>query len=602
MSKHERSPSSQDLNEFSQEAKRTNSTKASFNPIRIATAEAAGVVDADPPYFRIQQLIQKGMLDPGKGRTVFYWMRLADLRVNDNNALSKASERAQRDGVPLVALFVISPQDYVAHDRSPRRIDFVLRNLEVLQDMLHDLHIPFHIITHTPRTTLPDRVMSLLQEFGCNHLYANLEHELDELRRDLQIIELGEKYTIQVNLFHNKCIIEPGVILTKQNKGYTVYTPYWRNWIDTLNHNVDTYLHELPKPLPNHESIRGNRHLSILFETPVPKAINEFELDAKDGAKMKECWPAGESIAIQILGRFLNTKARSSQLGAVNPLNPGAQDSEKRSRVLQYHQERDRMGKDTTSRLSVYLATGVLSVRECVRQTMRLEDSKKVHGDTSSGIGRWIQELAWRDFYTCVLSHFPRISMGRPYQEKYSRVVWEDHQAPQDLETKGEERQICDGNMLRRWKEGQTGVPIVDAAMRCIRETGWVHNRARMIVAMYLTKDLMIDWRIGERYFMQKLIDGDLASNNGGWQWCASTGVDSVPYFRIFNPHTQSLKADPTGEFIHYWIPELRKLHGPDLHDPSPSIADKLNYPRKMIEHSYARDRALRRFKNPGEV
>jgi len=151
--------------------------------------------------------------------------------------------------------------------------------------------------------------------------------------------------------------------------------------------------------------------------------------------------------------------------------------------------------------------------------------------------------------------------MGRPYLEKYSEVVWEDHQVRGDSATSYENHEGVDGEMLQRWKEGKTGVPIVDAAMRCIREMGWVHNRARMITAMYLTKDLMIDWRVGERvravviikfsfffndfsqYFMQNLIDGDLASNNGGWQWCASTGVDSCPYFRIFNPHNQSSKV-----------------------------------------------------------
>jgi deoxyribodipyrimidine photo-lyase len=193
---------------------------------------------------------------------------------------------------------------------------------------------------------------------------------------------------------------------------------------------------------------------------------------------------------------------------------------------------------------------------------MKLTGAKKVDGSTSGGIGRWVQELAWRDFYTGIIAHFPRVSMGRPYSEKYSEVVWENHQAPMGSAINRAGREDVDGESFRRWKEGLTGVPIVDAAMRCVHEMGWVHNRARMIAAMYLTKDLMIDWRVGERvrgpvpyiwpstdlyassqYFMQNLIDGDLASNNGGWQWCASTGVDPCPYFRIFNPHTQSSKV-----------------------------------------------------------
>lgn len=148
---------------------------------------------------------------------------------------------------------------------------------------------------------------------------------------------------------------------------------------------------------------------------------------------------------------------------------------------------------------SVYLSAGVISVRECVRQTMQLTGSKKVDGNRSAGVGRWIQELAWRDFYTGILVHYPRVSMGRPYLEKYSRVVWENHQAPQDTTGVHEHH---DSENFKKWKEGMTGVPIVDAAMRCLNKMGWVHNRARMIVAMYLTKDLMIDWRLGERVCM----------------------------------------------------------------------------------------------------
>ncbi|KXN86422.1 Deoxyribodipyrimidine photo-lyase [Leucoagaricus sp. SymC.cos] len=572
-----------------------------FNPIKIATAEAAAAVDADPPCFRLSQYMQEGMLDPGAGKVVMYWMRFADLRLSDNRALAEASRRAQADGVPLIVLFILSPQDYIAHDRSARRIDFVLRNLAILQNTFHERHIPLYIVTHFPRKTLPERVFQLLKEYGCNHLFANLEYEVDELRRDLLVWRLGEQHGIQINFFHNKCVIEPGVILTKQGKGYTVYSPYWKNWLDTLNRNLQDYIQEAPGPAPNSDSIRQDKKLSYLFQTPVPDAVEGFELDDKDSAKMEEYWPAGESAAKQILERFLKTKARTSQMGAVNPLSPGAQNGDKNSRVNKYHQTRDQMDKDTTSRLSVYLSSGVLSIRECIRQTLELTGAKKVDGNTSAGVGRWVQELAWRDFYAGILSHFPRVSMGRPYLEKYSEVVWEDHQAPQESGIKREGREDADGEILRRWKEGMTGVPIVDAAMRCIAEMGWVHNRARMIAAMYLTKDLMIDWRVGERFFMQNLIDGDLASNNGGWQWCASTGVDPCPYFRIFNPYSQSAKADPAGEFIRYWVPELQKVRGPDLHNISPSIADKLDYPRKTIDHAEARERALRRYKNPGD-
>jgi deoxyribodipyrimidine photo-lyase len=227
---------------------------------------------------------------------------------------------------------------------------------------------------------------------------------------------------------------------------------------------------------------------------------------------------------------------------------------------------------------------------------MTLQSSRQIDVRRDSGVGRWLQEIAWRDFYTDILAAHPRVSMGRPYLEKFASVVWENHEITGDIGTDGIGEAHRESESLQRWKEGMTGVPIVDAAMRCIKEIGWMHNRLRMVSAMYLTKDLMIDWRVGERvsrqsitsllshavlsqYFMEQLIDGDLASNNGGWQWCASTGVDSCPYFRIFNPYSQSSKAsgltrshglcltshkaDPTGAFIRHWIPELRELKGP---------------------------------------
>ncbi|KAG5639253.1 hypothetical protein H0H81_004914 [Sphagnurus paluster] len=177
------------------------------------------------------------------------------------------------------------------------------------------------------------------------------------------------------------------------------------------------------------------------------------------------------------------------------------------------------------------------------------------------------------------MAGFPRVSMGRPFVEKYANIIWEDYQVPGDSAASEE---LPDSEALQKWKEGKTGFPIVDATMRCLKEMGWVHNRMRMITAMFLTKDLMIDWKVGEKYFMEQLIDGDLASNNGGWQ-------------------CQSLKADPTGDFIRHWVPELRKLRGPDLHNPSTASADKLGYPRPMVNHAEARVRALRRYKNPGE-
>ncbi|KAG9002871.1 hypothetical protein FRB90_011296 [Tulasnella sp. 427] len=188
------------------------------------------------------------------------------------------------------------------------------------------------------------------------------------------------------------------------------------------------------------------------------------------------------------------------------------------------------------------------------------------------------------------MAAFPRVSMGRPFNEKYADVFWEED---------------VDGEVLEAWKQGKTGYPIVDAAMRQCQSQGYMHNRARMIAAMFLTKDLMLDWRLGERHFMRNFIDGDLGSNNGGWQWCASTGTDAQPWFRIFNPYLQSEKADPQGDYIRHFVPELRHLDNKTIYDPFTHLSkaefEKLGYPKPMVEHKFARDRAIRRFKNVGE-
>ncbi|KAK7060513.1 DNA photolyase phr1 [Paramarasmius palmivorus] len=574
-------------------------------PSKVATAKAAAAVDADPPLPKLLQAVKDGVSKPKKGECVVYWMRMADLRISDNRALSMASTQAQEENIPLITIFVVSPQDYVAHDRGARRIDFTLRNLSCVKDALKRLNIPLHTFTEPVRKNLPHSVISFLSEYSSTSLYANIEYEVDELKRDIKVCSLAKPKGIKTTFVHNKCIIEPGVVTTKENKAYAVYSPFERNWIATLNEDLDYYLKEYPSPEANPTSIKESKKFSELFDTQVPESIPGFELEEGDRKAMLEVWPAGEEHAQKVLERFVHTKSRTCQMGAVNPLAEGAEKSDKSSRLMKYDKDRNDATRDTTSRLSPYLSTGVISVRACVRATLTMQKSEKVDGGRGSGIGVWVQELAWRDFYTNILTFFPRVSMGRPYLEKFANVVWENHQengaggggySDDDPDPVGQGE---DGKMLKAWKEGKTGVPIVDAAMRCIKQMGWVHNRLRMIVAMFLTKDLMIDWRVGERYFMQQLIDGDLASNNGGWQWSAS--VDPCPYFRIFNPYSQSTKADPTGEFIRHFVPELSKLRGAELHKPPPSVADKLGYPRAIVEHDKSRERALRRFKNPGD-
>ncbi len=273
-------------------------------------------------------------------------------------------------------------------------------------------------------------------------------------------------------------------------------------------------------------------------------------------------WPAGEAEALRRLELFTV------------------------ERMKQYKAQRDLPGINGTSTLSPYLAIGAISARTCLAAAARANGGKLDSGD--EGAMTWISELVWREFYKQVLVAFPRVCMNRAFKPGTERLAWRD-----------------DDDDFAAWCEGRTGYPIVDAAMRCLVKTGWMHNRLRMITAMFLTKDLLLDWRKGERFFMQQLIDGDLSQNNGGWQWSASTGTDAAPYFRIFNPFSQSAKFDADGAFIRQWVPELRDVVGEDIHNPGelPGLLRlKLDYPSPIVDHDEARERALAAFKAVGSA
>ncbi|KAG8727512.1 hypothetical protein FRC12_022451, partial [Ceratobasidium sp. 428] len=455
----------------------------------------------------------------------------------------------------------------------------------LLKDELDQLNIPLYTASHTPRKTLPDEIIKLARKWGATRLYANIECEVDELRRDLRIVHLATLSSIRAEFFSDRCVVEPGALATKTGNQYAVYSPWWKNWVSTLAQD-GSRLEESPSPTANNKSVRTHPKFSDLFESQVPESVEGFECHDRD--KMIELWPAGAEAAEQVLHRFLHTKSRHSQLADASPLSSGEEADDKHSRIKEYMATRDHADADTTSRISPYLSSGVISARACVRAAMEVSGVKRIDVNKTSGPMVWISEVAWRDFYTHVMAAFPRVSMGRPFHEKYADVKWETNAAH-----------------LKAWKEGKTGVPIVDAALRQANTQGWMHNRARMIAAMYFTKDLMLDWRLGERHFMQQFIDGDLSSNNGGWQWSASTGTDPQPYFRIFNPYSQSEKADPSGDYIRHFVPELKDLKGKTLYDPfthlDKTTFKKLGYPEPIVVHKEARERALRRYKNPGE-
>lgn len=273
--------------------------------------------------------------------------------------------------------------------------------------------------------------------------------------------------------------------------------------------------------------------------------------------------PAGEKNAHQILDEFLESSLEF------------------------YKDDRNRLDLQGTSQLSAHFHFGMVSAREAAWK-VRQGISESNPGKNTLGAETWLNELIWRDFYTSILYHYPFVR-GQAFKNNYRAIAWRN--APQELE---------------RWKFGQTGFPVVDAGMRQLLQMGWMHNRARMIVASFLVKDLLINWQEGERWFLDHLVDGDLASNNGGWQWTAGVGTDAAPYFRIFNPTRQGKKFDPSGEYIRTWIPELKSVPVTYIHQPEymPSalqeqVGCKMGkiYPLPMLEHSLSRVRTMQAYK-----
>ncbi|KAK5123007.1 hypothetical protein LTR85_003573 [Meristemomyces frigidus] len=489
------------------------------------------------------------------GEAVVHWFK-RDLRTHDNRALSMASAKAKSKGVPLVCMFIVSPQDYQAHFTSAPRVDFELRTLEVLKQDLAEKEIPLYVTTIEDRKAVPGHILQKCEEWGAKHIYCNIEYEVDELRRETKLVKSCMDKGISFTAVHDDVVVSPETLMTGAGKQYSVYSPWFRAWIK--------YVHEHPHVLDASEPPAANpggtkESFNVIFGTPIPPAPENKKLTDEERTRFAHLWPAGEHEAHQRLTRFLNEK------------------------VGMYKETRNFPAEQSTGMLSVHLSAGTLAARTAVRSARDVNSTKKLDGG-NIGIAGWISELAWRDFYKHVLAHWPYICMFKPFKYEYTNIEWE-----------------YDEGKFAAWCEGRTGFPIVDAAMRQLNHMGYMHNRCRMIVASFLAKDLLIDWRMGEKYFMEHLIDGDFASNNGGWGFSASTGVDPQPYFRIFNPLLQSEKFDERGAYIRKWVPELGGVEGKAIHDPygrgAVKVAEKAGYPRPVVDHKVSRERTLAKYK-----
>jgi deoxyribodipyrimidine photo-lyase len=464
------------------------------------------------------------------------WFR-SDLRIDDNPALNAALTKCDE----VLAIYIFSQSQWDIHNESNIKQEFLFNNLTQLKEALANLNIPLVAINTDSYKTLPQDLSSFAAEQKINHVFCNNEFGFNEKVRDQHSIDCLKKNNIQLSSFSDQVIYEPGFLKTGQGKPFSVFTPFKRRWIENFDMNfLDLELPRKSKKLP---SIKSD--LSALKFTKTHSANIDL-------------WPAGEGAAQEKLANFLQSKAQL------------------------YSESRNSPIIDGTSRISPYLALGILSPKRCILEGLKLNNFEFTSGN--KGICKWIDEIVWREFYRNIMYSFPKVSQNQPFQDYTKSIRWRHSD-----------------NELEAFYAGKTGFPIVDAGIRQMLSEGWMHNRLRMVVAMFFTKNMLHDWRLGEKFFMEHLIDGDFCSNNGGWQWSSSTGTDAAPYFRIFNPITQSQNFDPDGEFIKKFIPELKDVPVAQIHQPQSDLFSSTDYPAPMLDLKESRIRAIQAFKDARE-
>lgn len=423
-------------------------------------------------------------------QTAIFWFR-RDLRLNDNAGLY----HALKSGMPIVPIFIFDTNILEElSDKHDKRVQFIHDSLTALHTELVKHGSTLHVLHGTPEECFP----KLLSIYNVGAVYTNHDYEPYAQKRDRQIAKLLKEQEVSFYTFKDQVIFEKDEVLKDDGTPYTVYTPYSKRWKATMKpfytkaYPTEKYF----KKLHQQQAIDLPTLEDIGFKT-VDVDVEPAKLD-KDIAK-------------------------------------------------DYHNTRDIPSVHGTTRLSVHLRFGTISIRQLVREAISLNE-------------KLLNELIWRDFYQMILWHFPNV-VSDAFKKEYDNIEWRNNEEE-----------------FKKWCEGQTGYPIVDAGMRELNETGYMHNRVRMITASFLTKHLLVDWRWGEAYFAEKLLDYDLASNNGGWQWAAGSGCDAAPYFRIFNPYLQTKKFDPDLKYIRKWVPEFE---------------DFTKYPQPIVEHELARNRCL---------
>ena len=454
---------------------------------------------------------------------ILFWHR-RDLRISDHTGLAAAREKSAK----IVGVFCLDPQILESDNIAPARVKYMIGCLQALQERYQQAGSQLLILRNDPVIAIPKLAAAL----KAKAVFWNWDVEPYSQIRDLAVIDALKTQGIEF-LNHNwdQLLHSPPEIFSGAKTPYTVYTPFWKNWITKPK----------AKPVQILENIAG------LTEKEQEIAQQSGTINLPSAEDLGFIWDAeliispGELAAQERLENFTT------------------------SAINEYEEQRNFPAIDGTSQLSAALKFGVIGIRNIWQTTIEaLVNSNS--DEVNASIQTWQKELAWREFYQHCMYHFPALADGA-YRDTFKTFPWRNNET-----------------YFQAWCEGKTGYPIVDAAMRQLNETGWMHNRCRMIVASFLTKDLMINPQWGEKYFMQKLIDGDLSANNGGWQWSASSGMDPQP-LRIFNPASQTQKFDAEAEYIRQWIPELRSV------DTGYLVTGKIpplyigNYPQPIVDH-----------------
>lgn len=422
-----------------------------------------------------------------------FWHR-RDLRIADNTGLFKALKATQN----VHSVFIFDENILTHLPQNDQRVLFIYQNIIALKNAYQQLGSDLTVLYGDPLKLLPE----LAQKLQVSCVYTNRDYEPRAIERDQHVFDALKSIHIDFKGAKDQVIFEKGEVVKDDGKPYTIYTPYSRKWKAKLN---DYFL----KPYPT------ENYLHNLAKKPAKKLISLEEMGFT--ADQTQDFPDSQT-PIDVLKK--------------------------------YHLQRDTPSIAGTSRLSMHLRFGTISIRKLAREALQTNE-------------KFLNELIWRDFYQMILFHFPQTT-DKAFKPAYDNIVWENNETD-----------------FKAWCAGKTGYPLVDAGMRELNETGFMHNRVRMVVASFLTKHLLIDWRWGERYFAEKLHDFELASNIGGWQWAAGCGSDAAPYFRVFNPEAQQKKFDPNYLYIKKWVPEFGTAQ----------------YVKPIVEHKFARERILARFK-----